>query len=57
MSKMAINNLFGADIVITSTCNICGKEHTYRLKERKVCSNDDCYKESKKRLEKKYAVR
>ena len=57
MSKMAINNLFGADIVITSTCNICSKEHTYRLKERKVCSNDDCYKESKKRMEKKYAVR
>lgn len=54
---MVINNLFGADIMITSVCNICNKEHVYRLKERKVCSNDECYKESKKRSEKRYAVR
>ena len=57
MSKMAINNIYGADIMITSICNICNKEHTYRLKERKTCPDDKCYQESKKRAEKKYAVR
>ena len=57
MSKMVINNLYGADIMLVSTCGICNKEHTYTLKERKICPDDKCYQESKKRTEKKYAVR
>lgn len=54
MGKITINNIYGADINIESTCNICGKIHTYRLKERKICSDDKCYIESKKRNEKRF---
>ena len=54
---MVVNNLYGADIMLTSICNICNKEHSYRLKERKICSDDKCYQESKKRSEKRYVVR
>ena len=52
MGDLKVKNLYGADIVITSTCGICGKEFTYRLKERKICQDETCYKESKKRREK-----
>ena len=54
MGYLTIKNLFGGDLIITSTCNICNKEHTYRVKERKTCSDDKCYQESKKRSEKRY---
>lgn len=54
MSHVLIKNIYGADIWITSTCNICNKEHTYRLKERRVCPDDKCYEESKKRSEKAF---
>lgn len=49
MGKMTIGNLLGGDIFITSICNICGEEHAYRLKEKRICSKDKCYDESKKR--------
>lgn len=54
MGKMIVNNLYGSDIMLVSTCGICNKEHTYRLKERKICPDDKCYQESKKRSEKRY---
>ena len=49
MGKLIIKNTYGGDIELESKCGICGKPFTYRLKERRVCSNEDCYKESKKR--------
>ena len=51
MGKLTVKNIYGGDLEIESKCGICGKEFTYRLKERKVCANDECYKESKKRRE------
>ena len=52
MGKMVINNLYGADIELISNCGICGKEHKYRVKEKKCCSDDKCYKESMARKNK-----
>lgn len=46
MGKLIINNLYGADIEMESTCGICGKSHKYRIKEKKVCQNNECFKES-----------
>ena len=54
VGQVIIKNLYGADMVVESVCSICGKTHQYRLKERKICSSDDCFNESKKRNEKKY---
>ena len=54
MGKMVINNLYGADIELTSTCGICGKEHKYRVKEKKTCANEECYKESMIRRNKQF---
>lgn len=49
MGKIIINNALGADIEIESKCGICGETHRYRLKERRICSKNACYEESKKR--------
>jgi len=49
VGKLIVKNTYGGDIEIISKCGICQKEFTYRLKERRVCPNEECYKESKKR--------
>ena len=54
MTKLSINNFYGADIEVESKCCICGKTFTYRLKERKICGDDVCFKESKRRRERDY---
>lgn len=52
MGRLIVGNLYGGDLMITSACKICGKEHSYRLKERQTCPDEKCYQESKKRKEK-----
>lgn len=55
MGKLVIKNLYGGDIEIESACRICGKTHTYRLKERQICNDDKCFEESKRRHERNNA--
>ena len=52
MGKMVIKNLYGADIELEGVCSICNKPFIYRIKERKICPDDKCYQESKRRYEK-----
>lgn len=51
MGELRVKNLYGADIELIGKCGICNEEFTYRLKERKVCQKEACFKESIKRRE------